>query len=142
MGLHPHNRSDASCLGLAVARALARRHPVHTAKMIARELSSTGTECTVRTAENILQGHLSARTLTRLVDAYGLGLLLEAAGLRQGMTLDETLEAFIEDRAAKARREAAAWGERVRTYEDRLGQLQQAKAGAASAGRGMAGRVV
>jgi hypothetical protein len=84
MGLHPHNRSAVSCFGLAMARALTRRHPVHGAKMIARELSAAGSECTIRTAENILQGHLSARTLTRLMQAYGIGLFLEAAGEMRG----------------------------------------------------------
>jgi hypothetical protein len=144
MGSFPHNRSDASatCFGLAVAAALKRRHPDNAAKLIAQRLSADGPECTIRTAENILQGHLSARTITRLVDAYGLALLLEAAGVRQGRSLDEVLEQFIEENAAQARQEQAAWGERVGRYQQQLGRLRGEGTRTSSADRKMAGSVV
>jgi 2-iminoacetate synthase ThiH len=105
MGLHPHNRRDATVtdFGLAVSRELARRHPVHTAKMVARTLSAQGPECTIRTAENILAGSLSARTVTRLTLAYGLGLLIDAGAAVTGTTLRE----HIIQQAEQARRDAA-----------------------------------
>lgn len=135
MGLYPHNRSEVSCFGLAVAQVLERRHPVHTAKMVARTLSASGTECTVRTAENILQGHLSARTITRLVEGYGLGLLLEAWSAMTGQSLED----FIEESAEAARREQAAWGQKIVGYNSLLGRLRENTPRAPSAGREMAG---
>lgn len=122
MGAVPHKRSrgEITDFGLAVARELERRHPVHTAKMVARDLSAQGVECTVRTAENILSGHLSARTLTRLVEAYGLGLLIEAGASVTG----QTLEQFIRESAEDARRERAAAGERWRRQSALVGELR------------------
>lgn len=118
MGTHPPVRSDgppATDFGLAVSRELERRHPVHTAKMIARTLSALGPECTIRTAENILAGKLSARTITRLTQAYGLGLLIDAGAAVTGQTHRE----YIEEEAAKARRDAA----KLRELEFELSEL-------------------
>lgn len=103
MGLHPHNRREATDFGLAVARELAARYPVHTAKEIARDLSRQGPECTIRTAENILRGSLSARTITRLTLAYGLGLLIDAGAAVTGTSLRE----HIISQAEQARRDRA-----------------------------------
>jgi hypothetical protein len=64
-----------ACFGQAVGVVLRRRHPFHTAKLVARD-----TGCTIRSAQNILRGHLQARTLTRLVLTYGPWFLLEAYG--------------------------------------------------------------
>jgi hypothetical protein len=117
MGLVPHVRSEVTDFGLAVARELARRHPVHTAKMVARRLSETGPECTIRTAENILAGHLSARTITRLTLAYGLGLLIDAGAAVTGKTLRQ----HIEEQVGQARRDAA----RARALERELIDLEE-----------------
>lgn len=141
MGSFPHNRNaEPTCFGRAVSAALKRRHPDNTAKIIAQRLSTPHSECTVRTAENILQGHLSARTITRLVDAYGLALLLEAAGVRQGRSLDEVLEEFIEENAEQARKEQAAWGEQVEKYQQQLGRLRGENSRALRADRKGAGQ--
>jgi hypothetical protein len=123
MGVHPHKSSaEAACFGLAVAVVLSRRHPLHTAKMIARDLSADGRECTIRTAENLLQGHLSARSMTRLTKAYGTEFILEVWGvLSGGWTADEIIERYIDERADKARKEHEAWRGRVGRYKQMLG---------------------
>jgi len=106
MGSVPHNRRTADCFGLAVGALLRKRHPYHTAKSVAADLSAVGMgECTVRTAENLLAGHLSAKSVTRLTLAYGLGFLIEAGAAVSG----ETLESFIETQADRARNEQSRW---------------------------------
>lgn len=115
MGVRHQERGEATDFGMAVARELARRHPTYTAKMVARTLSDQGAECTVKTAENILAGHLSARTITRLTLAYGLGLLIDAGATVTGKTLRE----HIIEQSAAARRDA----ERARELEDDLSEL-------------------
>jgi plasmid maintenance system antidote protein VapI len=71
-------------------------HPVHTAKHVARALN-----CTPKTAENILAGHLSARSITRLTMAYGLGFLIDVGAAVTGTTLRD----HIIEQANQARRE-------------------------------------
>lgn len=115
MGARHHVCSEATDFGWAVAQELIRRHPVHTAKMIARTLSDQGAECTVKTAENILQGHLSARTITRLTLAYGLGLLIDAGAAVTGKTLRE----HIIEQSTAARRDA----DKARKLGDELSEL-------------------
>jgi hypothetical protein len=142
MGTHPHDRSERSCFGLAVGRALERRHPVHTAKMVARTLSDQGPECTIRTAENILHGHLSARTITRLLDAYGIGLFLQAAGIRAGgLDVEDVLEDFIIENAERAKKERDAWEEKIVGYQTKLGRLRDHTSSATGADRSMADRM-
>ena len=95
MGALPHG-CEASCFGHAVAARLAGMHPVHTAKHVARALN-----CTPKTAENILAGHLSARSITRLTMAYGLGFLIDVGAAVTGTTLRD----HIIEQANQARRE-------------------------------------
>jgi hypothetical protein len=124
----PHDRSEATDFGFAVAAELARRHPVHTAKMVARTLSAQGPECTLRTAENILAGHLSARTITRLTLAYGLGLLIDAGAAVTGKTLRE----HIIEQSTAARRDAersVALGNELAELAGRLALTDPAHAG-------------
>jgi hypothetical protein len=94
---------DETAFGRAVAKLLSARYPVHTSGHVAQDL-----RCTKKAAENILSGHLSARTMTRLAKAHGLGLLIEAGAAVTG----QSLENFIHARADEARREQAAAEER------------------------------
>ena len=119
MGLLPHERSESG-FGHAVAEILAKRFPVHTAKQLATELSRAGPECTLRTAENILAGHLSARTITRLIRTFGLGLVIEAGARVTGTSLEQ----YIIDEARRAQHEQRRWEAEVRHFaelEARLG---------------------
>lgn len=95
MGALPHEL-EASCFGRQVAARLIGMHPVHTAKHVARALC-----CAPKTAENILAGHLSARSITRLTMAYGLGFLIDVGAAVTGTTLRE----HIIEQADQARRE-------------------------------------
>jgi hypothetical protein len=98
--------SSDRAFGLAVARFIANRHPEHTARKLAEDLGRTGVECTIKTAENILSGHLSAKSITRLVQVYGLELLVEAGSSVTGVTLSEHLWKQAEAAAAERDR----WG--------------------------------
>lgn len=92
MGSGPHNILAAN-FGKAVAAQLRSRHRFHAAKRLSQDLSVG-----VKTAENILEGHLSSRTLTLIVSAYGPGPVIEAAASVAG----HTLETFISEQAAAA----------------------------------------
>ena len=119
MGLLPHERSESG-FGHAVAEILGERFPVHAAKQLATELSRAGPECTLRTAENILAGHLSARTITRLIRAFGLGLVIEAGARVTGTSLEQ----YIIEEARRAQHEQRRWEAEVRHFaelEARLG---------------------
>ena len=105
MGLDHHEAETA--FGIAVAAVIKRRHPHNTSGLLAQHL-----RCTKKAAENVLAGHLSARSITRLTKAYGLSLLIEAGAAVTG----ETLETFLRSRAADARREAEHW-ERLHEQE-------------------------
>jgi hypothetical protein len=97
------NRDESAtetAFGLAVARELRRLHPDNTSGYVAQRL-----RCTKTAAENLLGGHLSAKSITRLTRAYGLGFMIDVSAAVAG----ETLEGFIEHRAAEARREAERW---------------------------------
>jgi len=104
MGLHHHD-SEASCFGQAVSRLLRARHPYHTAKKVAGELG-----CTVKAAENLLAGHLSAKSITRLVRAYGPWFLIDAGAAVAG----KTLEQVIAEESGRASREREEWERRER----------------------------
>lgn len=78
----------------AIAAELSRRYPHHTAKYVAQDL-----DCTPKAAANLLDGHLSAVSVGRLINTYGPGWVadrvMEAAG--------HTLESYIRAQAAEAR---------------------------------------
>lgn len=105
MGSVPHDRSETTDIGLAVAGLLKKKHPICTAKFVARDLSRLGSDCTIKTAENILAGKLSGKSITRLTLAYGLGFLIDAGAQVTG----QSLKAYIENQAARARVEHAEW---------------------------------
>lgn len=106
MGALPHEL-EASCFGRQVAARLVDMHPVHTAKHVARALN-----CAPKTAENILAGHLSARSITRLTRAYGLGFLIDVGAAVTGTTLRD----HITQQADAARREQVRAKEREREF--------------------------
>lgn len=115
---HQQTFDDETAFGRAVAEALQLRHPVHTAGHVAQAL-----RCTKKAAENILAGHLSARTITRVVRAYGLGLLIDAGGALTG----QTLENFIIENATNARRERVVAEQREREHRALLKELRQSR---------------
>jgi len=86
MGRYPQD-SEASCFGRAIAEALRKRHPFHTAKLVATDL-----DCTKKAAENLLAGHLSARSITRVVQVYGWALIIEATTSARGQSLEDYIE--------------------------------------------------
>lgn len=94
------HHKPAGCIGLAAAAILRERYPFHTAKLIARDL-----RCTVRAAENLLAGHLSARTLRLLLASYGPELIVDATLA----AADSSLDHFIRQKAANAEQERARW---------------------------------
>lgn len=118
IGRNSHDRNDAVCLGRAIAAELRRMDPVGTQKALERRLS-----CGRKLAESILDGHLSAPTLGKLIAAFGAPWLaervLEAAGLNLEILI-ETKAAEAEaaaDRAREAAREARALHERFTTAQ-------------------------
>ena len=113
MGLLPHERSESG-FGHAVAEILGERFPVHAAKQLATELSRAGPECTLRTAENILAGHLSARTITRLIRAFGLGLVIEAGARVTGTSLEQ----YIIEEARRAQHEQRRWEAEAQRFDE------------------------
>lgn len=101
----------------AVASILRRRYPHSAAKFVATDLSRVGLgECTLRTAENLLGGRLSARSITRLALAYGTEFLLELGSEVTG----ETLEQVIRAQAEAARAEAARLDNIVRQFSESI----------------------
>lgn len=114
MGLDPHELQLSLNAGEAVSRWLKHRHPANTAKLVARD---TGLD--PRTVENILEGHLSGTTLTKLLLAYryGLGMTVMAAVL--GETYEDSITRELED-IANDRRELDAHETRLRGRYARL----------------------
>lgn len=110
VGVLPQARDfDDGCFAKEVAERLRARHPVHTAKNVARDLN-----CTPKTAENILAGHLSGRSIARLSMVYGLGFLIDVGAAVTGTTLRD----FIVAQADDARREQIKAMEREREFTE------------------------
>lgn len=105
MGAKTQDTGSVACLARAIADELARRYPHHTAKHVAQDLG-----CTPKAAANLLDGHLSASSVARVIAAYGPGWVaervLEAAGW--------TLEGYIRSQAAEARATAHQHQEKAR----------------------------
>ena len=93
MGTKTQDTRPVACLARAISTELQRRYPHHTAKHVAQDLA-----CTAKAAANLLDGHLSATSVARVITTYGPGWVaervLEAAGL--------TLETYIDNQAAEA----------------------------------------
>jgi hypothetical protein len=98
MGKETHDTRRAACFARAISDELVRTYPHHTVKHVARDLG-----CTPKAAANLLDGHLSAASLAKLINSYGPGWVaervLESAGL--------TLEQYIRSQADQARASAA-----------------------------------
>ena len=114
LGLDHHVSHDDTAFGRAVAAALMERHPVNTSGHLAQRI-----RCTKKAAENILAGHLSARSITRLVQAYGLGLIIDAGAAVTG----QSLRAYILSQAEEARRDASRAEELARDLTELEGRL-------------------
>lgn len=122
MGSQPQN-SIAATFGQALAAQLRRKHQYHAAKKLAQDL-----EVAVKTAENILDGHLSSRTLTLIVSAYGPGPIIDAAASVAG----HTLETFISEQAAAAEQAEARAKERAHELHRLRSRLHVVSGGGAS----------
>lgn len=118
MGPVPHVSEAA--FGQAVSAKLREAYPHHTAKQIAGAL-----RCTIKAAENILNGHLSARSITRLTVAYGPLFIADAAAAVVGSNLRQ----IIIDQAEGARLERAKWEAEERLYESAAQALGVRRAG-------------
>lgn len=127
MGSLPHN-SEASCFGDAVARALRARYPFHTAKLVAADL-----DCTIKAAENLLAGHLSAKSITRLVNAYGVWFLFDAGAALSGKTPIE----IIQEEVGRVGREREEWERREREISN-MAAVVRGRIALRPGGRGMA----
>lgn len=114
VGLDHQLSHDDTAFGQAVAAARAERHPANTSGHVAQQL-----RCTKKAAENILAGHLSARSITKLVRAYGLAIIIDAGAAVTG----QSLRAFILSQADQARRDAAAAQELARDLTELEGRL-------------------
>lgn len=112
MGLDPQELQLSLTAGEAVAKWLRHRHPTNTAKIVARDLGVDP-----RTAENLLSGHLSGPTITRLFRAYGWRFIAVVGAA----TVGETYEASIE-------RELREIAHERRDIEEREQRLRQAYA--------------
>jgi len=99
MGFHPQDLQLTLDAGEAVGRWLRDRYPTHTAKHVARDL-----QCDVRTAENVIDGHLSKTTITRLLRAYGFSLLLHVGASVLGETYEQSIHRQLEEIADDRRR--------------------------------------
>lgn len=113
MASSPQGRID---FGIAVADELRRRYPFKTANHVAADL-----KCTFKAAENLLQGHLSRKSITALIRVYGLGLVIDSGAAVAGTTLHK----YIIEQADRAREEQA----RARAVESEFEHLAQLEAG-------------
>lgn len=104
MGAETQDTQAIPCIARAITAELARCYPHHTAKYVARDLG-----CTPKAAANLLEGHLSAASLGRLIKAYGAGWVAERALEAAG----QTLEAYVDHQAAEAELAAARAKERA-----------------------------
>jgi plasmid maintenance system antidote protein VapI len=123
------SRGTVRSLGLAVAAQLQDRFPQLTTKSVAAAL-----RCTPKTAENILDGHLSARTATMIIETFGPGFMADAVMAAAGTTLEN----FIRSQAAEARATAHRHEEKARELAQLETQLRASRAPqpASSLGRG------
>lgn len=99
MARDPYTLQLSPHVGEAVSRYLKYRHPANTAKLVARQAGIDP-----RTADNILDGHLSATTCTKLFVAYGWDLISCIGTAVTGVTYEQSINNELEA-IAHARRE-------------------------------------
>lgn len=92
MGFLPHELQLPLSVGEAVSRWLKNHHPNNTAKLVARDVGVDP-----RTAENLLAGHLSATTFTKLVRAYGWPFLATVGAASIGETYEQSIHRELEE---------------------------------------------
>jgi hypothetical protein len=100
-------KREQGCFASAVAGWLRQRHPMQTLKNVAADL-----RCSYKSAENLLNGHLSAAHTARLLAAYGPRIFIEASLAAAGTSLD----AYIEHEAQLAADEQRRWGAEATRY--------------------------
>lgn len=105
MGAGTQDSGTVACLARAIAAELRRRYPHHAAKHVAQDL-----DCTPKAAANLLDGHLSAASVARVINAYGPGWVAERVLEAAGTSLTE----YIDHQAAEAERAAARALDRAR----------------------------
>lgn len=98
MGLRPDELQLSLSAGEAVARWVKDRHPQNTAKLVARD---TGMD--PRTVENVLAGHLSGATLTRLILAYRSRFVLHVAAAVMGEDIEDDITRELQEIADERR---------------------------------------
>jgi hypothetical protein len=91
MGFDPQLLQMPLTAGEAVGRWLKQHHPINTAKLVARDVGVD-----LRTAENLLRGHLSALTFTKVVKVYGWPFLAAVGAATIGETYDQFIASEIE----------------------------------------------
>jgi hypothetical protein len=114
MGFSPHGLQNHVHIADAVSAWLKNKYPAKTANNVAADL-----RCDVRTAENIVGGHLSAVNLTKLCQAYGWSLLAAVGAAVIGETYDESVTRELKD-IANERRELEAREASLRSSYARL----------------------
>jgi hypothetical protein len=92
MGYDPQKLRLTASLGEAVSKWLKHRYPQHTAKTVARD---TGLD--TRTAENLLQGHVSSVSLTKLIGRYGWSFLTAVGAAVIGETYESSITRELEE---------------------------------------------
>lgn len=112
MGFGPHELRLSATAAEAVSKWLRHRHPANTAKKVAKD---TGAD--PRTAENMIAGHLSAATFTRLLRAYGWPFLAAIGAAVIGESYEDSIH-----------REIGAIANERRDLEEREARLRGAYA--------------
>lgn len=129
MGANSQVARPSLSLGVALAAMLRARFPQHTTKNVARSMG-----CTPKAAENLLDGHLSARTLTMLIEAFGPGFVAEAVMAAAGTNMI----AFIRAQADQARAEALRHQEQARELAQIEADIRSARRPVDQGGVGLA----
>lgn len=112
------SQDTTGCLAHALADELRRRYPQHTVKSVAGDMGSTP-----KAAENLLNGHLSATSLARLIATYGPGFVAEAVMTAAGTTLEQ----YIDQQADAAEQAADRARERANELRARKARLAAAR---------------
>jgi len=98
MGGRTQDTTQKLCFARAISAELGRLYPHHTAKYVAQDLG-----CTPKAAANLLDGHLSAASVAKLITAYGPGWVAERVLEAGGLTLTD----YIRRQAQEARATAS-----------------------------------
>ena len=106
-------------VGMAVSRWLTQRHPRDTDKLVSNEVSQAGYGLDPRTVANIRGGHLSGKTLTVLLWAYGWPMLRDIGEVVLGESIEKSIDRELE-RLAVERRGIDAEEQKLRAVYARI----------------------